>query len=150
MERWQKEESTVAQLFYIIFHYDSCVIQLFHCNSGGNEIEVPIFKQKHCSFRIWRMFSHPDQNHMGNIIHILRLIQEFSIFSVANKYNAYSVRNSCVSHLFRILMNLSRNSTPFWPKTLFSSSKTGKVIFILHWICTENPYIFCFPSRNIM
>ena len=55
------------------------------------------------------MCSHPGQNQ--NVIHISRL----KMFPVANKYNAYDVRNSCVYPLFRFVMNLSRNSTPFLP-----------------------------------
>ena len=49
----------------------------------------------------------------------------------------------------------SWNSIPFWPKTLFSISKTGRVILFSLYLCTQQPtYIFLalwdhhLPSEN--
>ena len=41
-----------------------------------------------------------------------------------------------------ILINFSWNSTPFWPKKRFSTSKTGQVINFLNYLGTQQPHIF--------
>ena len=92
------------------------------------------------------------QNHTWTIWYIWRLKTKILRLQVENKYDAHRVRNFIVLAIFMFSIILTWNFTPFWHKTLFSISKTGRVIvfFPLHLYThyTASPHIF-WPSQTI-
>ena len=64
-----------------------------------------------------------------------------------NRYDAPGGRNFSVLPYFIISMDLWWNSTPFWPKKLFSSPKTGRVILFCLEICPGKSHVhFVMPE----
>ena len=92
---------------------------------------------------------HLGQNHTRTMWYIWRLKTKFLRLQVENKYDAHRVRNFIVLPIFMFSIIFTWNSTPFWPKKLFSTSKTGRVILFPLYLCTQHPHIFFWNSETL-
>ena len=105
----------------------------------------------HFQFEFWHIniYDHWYQNHTWTFWCIWRLKTKFLRFLVEDKYDAYSVRNIGVLPILMFSVIFSWNSTPFWPKTLFSISKTGRVILFSLYLCKQQPQHIFFACETV-
>ena len=84
------------------------------------------------------------KSYVNLLIHLKTKTKSF-LFQDENKHDAHRVRNFIGLPIFMFSIIFTWNSTTFWPKKLFSTSKTGRVILFPLY-----PHIFFWKNFNFI